>query len=370
MTMRSHTISPSAQPPRLRPGQDGRHTTFCRICEAFCGLRVDVADGRMTRIRPDPDNLASQGHLCVKGVAALAVAYDPDRVVTPLKRVGGPGDFAPVSWEEAMAHIAERLATILRRDGPDAIANYIGNPAAYSTGGLLGIRPFLAHFGVWKLFASTTLDLSSRMLASYILYGSTFRLAIPDLPRCDFLLMFGANPLVSHGSILTAPRIREDLAAIAARGRVVAVDPRRTETAARFEHVSIRPDTDVWMLAAMVNVILDHRPERHAAVEGMQGWTEFRAAIGSLPSKGARIVRVRKAYRPVAGPCRYRHGARSCRACGRAAPAWPAAVHPRRFCRGDPGADHGAACRVRLRARQDGESHLYAVDRSRYRRGG
>src|SRR5205823_12779158 len=151
--------------------------------------------------------------------------------------------------------IAGRLGGIMREDGADAVANYIGNPTAFSNGAQLSIRPFLAHFGIWKMFSAATQDVTSRMLASYILYGSAFRFAIPDLPRCDFLLILGANPLVSHGSTLTAPRIRDDLNKIAERGRVVVVDPRKTETAARYEHVAIVPDTDAWMLAAMIHVL-------------------------------------------------------------------------------------------------------------------
>jgi anaerobic selenocysteine-containing dehydrogenase len=234
---------------RLKPGQDGTHVTFCRICEAFCGLTVDVAEGRMTKIKPHRENPHSRGHVCIKGTAFLDLVYDPDRITQPMRRVGPPGVFEPVTWDEAMEDIATRLGAIIREDGPDAVANYIGNPTAFSNGAQLSIRPFLAHFGIWKMFSAATQDVTSWMLASYLLYGSAFRFAIPDLPRCDFLLIFGANPLVSHGSTLTAPRIRDDLNDIAERGRVVVVDPRRTETAARYEHVPIVPDTDAWMLA-------------------------------------------------------------------------------------------------------------------------
>lgn len=209
----------------------------------------------MTRIAPDRDNPHSHGHVCVKGTSALDIAYDPDRLLRPMRRVGGPGEFEPVSWDEAMTDIAGRLADIMRRGGADAVANYIGNPTAYSNGAQVSIRPFLAHFGIWKMFSAATQDATARMMASYLAYGSAFRFPIPDLDRCDFLLVIGANPLVSHGSALTAPRIREDLDAIAARGRVIVVDPRETETAQRYEHVPITPDTDIWMLAAMINTL-------------------------------------------------------------------------------------------------------------------
>src|SRR5581483_3233958 len=240
-----------------KPGEDGIHATFCRICEAFCGMTVEVRDGLMTSIRPDRDNPHSQGHVCIKGTSMLDLVYDPDRLMHPLRRTGGPGVFEEVSWHEAMSDIAARLAAIMRTDGVEAVANYIGNPTAFSNSAAMSIRPFLAHFGIWKMFSAASLDVTSRMMASYLLYGSAFRFLIPDLPRCDFLLILGANPLVSHGSTLTAPKVRDDLDAIAKRGRVIVVDPRKTETAARFEHVAVRPDTDVWLLAAMINVLFE-----------------------------------------------------------------------------------------------------------------
>ena len=276
-------ISEATAAARLKPGATGRHISFCRLCEAFCGLAVDVDDGRMTKVMPDRENPHSLGHVCVKGTSALDLVYDPDRLLQPMRRVGGPGEFEPVGWDEAMADIAARLADIIRRGGPDAVANYIGNPTAYSNGAQVSIRPFLAHFGIWKMFSAATQDVTARMMASFLAYGSAFRFAIPDLDRCDFLLVIGANPLVSHGSALTAPRIREDLDAIAARGRVVVVDPRATETAQRYEHISITPDTDIWMLAAMINTLVDEGlADLDAARKIATGIDELRAQIGYI----------------------------------------------------------------------------------------
>ena len=252
---------------RLAPGEDGEHITFCRICEPVCGLTVTVKDGRMTKVRPDKDNPHSRGHACIKGTAALDLVYDPDRVVRPLRRVGGPGEFEDVSWSEAMEDIAQRLAAIMRESGPDGVSNYIGNPTAFSTSAQVSLRPFMEHFGIRKWFCAATQDVSSRMMASYLLYGSSSRYAIPDLPRCDLLLMFGANPLVSHGSVLSAPLIRQDLDAIARRGGVIVFDPRRTETAAKYEHVPVRPDTDVWVLAGLINVLFSEGAVDTAALE-------------------------------------------------------------------------------------------------------
>ena len=241
----------------LTPGEDGDHPTFCRLCEAFCGMIATVEAGVVTRITPDRANPHSRGHICVKGPAILDITYDPDRVLRPLKRVGAPGEFVEVGWDEALGDIGRRLKAILDADGPDAIAAYFGNPGAFSTDTFMGVQWFLARLGSRKFYTAGSQDSTSRHLASYVTYGVAFRNCIPDLPNNDFLIILGANPLVSHGGLLTAPRLRHDFDAIAARGRVVVIDPRRTETAERYEHFPIQPDSDPWLLAAMLSTIID-----------------------------------------------------------------------------------------------------------------
>jgi anaerobic selenocysteine-containing dehydrogenase len=237
----------------VKPGEDGTHTTFCRLCEALCGLTVEVKGGEIVKIGPDRENPHSRGHLCLKGPAMAEIQRDPDRVLTPLKRAGGPGDFVAVSWEAALDEISERLAAVLKTVGPDAVATYTGNPAAYSTGLLYGQREVFRALGFRKHFNPGSQDTTARVVANYCLYGSLEAGGIPDLDRCDLLLMFGANPLVSHGSNLITPRIREDLDALAKRGEVVVFDPRRTETAERYTHVQLNPTSDVWVLGALVS---------------------------------------------------------------------------------------------------------------------
>jgi anaerobic selenocysteine-containing dehydrogenase len=270
------------------PGEDGRHATFCRICESFCGLEADVSGGRIRTLLPDGANPHSQGQGCIKGTSFLDVTYDSDRVLSPLRRTGKPGEFIRVSWEEALSDIADRLVTVLRRDGSHGIAAYLGNPNWFGVSAAMSSQPFLGHFGVWKTFSSVTQDAAARLLASHILYGSAFRMPIPDLPRCDFLLAIGANMLVSHGSVLTAPLLRQDLDAIAARGRVVVVDPRRTETAARYEHVFVRPDTDAWLLGAMLNVIFQEGlAQQPVLAQRTLGWDQLRDAVRFLTPETA-----------------------------------------------------------------------------------
>lgn len=276
-------IKSALKRPRPVVGEDGEHITFCRICEPCCGLKAQVAGGRISKISPDRDNPHSLGHVCVKGTAFQDIVHDPDRVLTPLRRCGGAGEFEEVSWEAAIEDIAERLAAIIREDGPDAIAAYLGNPTFFGISGALSYGQLFDHFGIWKTFGSATQDASPRFMANYIIYGSSFRLPLPDLPRCDFLLMVGANMLVSHGSGVSAPRMREDLDAIAERGRIVVIDPRRTETAARYEHIPVRPDTDAWLLGAMLNVIFEQGLVDQAILdERTLGWEKLREVVRDL----------------------------------------------------------------------------------------
>jgi anaerobic selenocysteine-containing dehydrogenase len=230
--------------------------TFCRICEPLCGMVATVEDGRLTQLRPDAEHPLSRGYACPKGIAMTGVQNDPDRVVYPLKRVGGPGEFERTTWEEAMSSIAARLQRSLDVHGADSVAWYMGNPGAFSYSHTLWVKGFLDGLGSPHYYSAGSQDVNNRFAASALLYGSPLLLPIPDLKRTRFLLMVGANPLVSHGSVLSAPRIREQLNAIVDRGgRVVVVDPRRTETARQYEHLPIRPDADAWLLLSMLDVI-------------------------------------------------------------------------------------------------------------------
>jgi anaerobic selenocysteine-containing dehydrogenase len=232
--------------------------TFCRICEPLCGLVATVEDGRLTQLRPDRAHPLSRGYACPKGIAMTDVQNDPDRVLHPLKRTGGLGQFERVSWPEAMGDIAARLRGVLSARGPDAVGWYMGNPGAFSYSHVLWVKGFLDGLGSPHYYTAGSQDVNNRFAASALLYGSPLVVPIPDLRRTDFLFMVGANPLVSHGSVLSAPRVREQLLAITERGgRVVAVDPRRTETARQFEHLPVRPDSDAWLLLSMLQVVFD-----------------------------------------------------------------------------------------------------------------
>src|SRR4051794_8066587 len=224
--------------------------TFCRICEAHCGLVATVEDGRVERLRPDKEHPLSRGYACPKGIAMTEVQNAPDRVLHPMR--GGER----IGWDEAIGEIGGRLREVRERYGSDAIGWYMGNPGGASYSHTLWSKGFVDALGSPHYYTAGSQDVNNRFAASALMYGSPLRVPIPDLERTSFLMMVGANPFVSNGSVLSAPRVRDRLHAIVARGgRVVVVDPRRTETARAFEHLPIRPDTDAWFLLSLLHVI-------------------------------------------------------------------------------------------------------------------
>src|SRR5215212_9557857 len=255
------------------------HTTFCRICEPLCGMVATVEDGRLVALRPDKDHPLSSGFACQKGIAFTEVVNDPDRVTTPLRR--GPNGFEPVSWDESMSDIANRLIRIHRRHGSGAIGWYMGNPAAFSYSHLFGVMAFIKGVGRHShYFTASSQDTSNRLAASQFLYGSPMAVPIPDLLRTNLLVMMGANPVVSHGSFLTAPRIKDRTHDIVKRGgRVVVVDPRKTETAAQFEWLGIVPDSDAYLLLSVLQVMFGDGLVDHAFVGRQADGLEWLRAL-------------------------------------------------------------------------------------------
>lgn len=262
--------------------------TYCRICEAVCGMVATVEDGRITRLRPDREHPLSRGYACPKGVAMLEVHDDPDRVLHPLRKQPD-GSFARAGWDEALDAIGERLRAIVAEDGGGAVGWYMGNPGAFSYSHPIWVKGLLDALSSPHFYTANSQDVANRFAASALLYGSPAIVPIPDLARTRLLLLLGANPLVSHGSLLTAPRIKDQLHAIVARGgRVIAVDPRRSETARAFEHVAIRPDTDAWLLLGLLHVLWDEgladaRALRHQA----SGSAWLQQAVRAFPPEAS-----------------------------------------------------------------------------------
>ncbi|MFG1930125.1 molybdopterin-dependent oxidoreductase [Mycobacterium sp. NPDC048908] len=269
-----------------------QRTTFCRICEPLCGMIATVDDGRLVALRPDKDHPLSAGFACQKGIAFTDVVNDPDRVTTPLRRKPG-GGFEPVTWDEAMTDIAARLTDIHSRHGAGSIGWYYGNPGAFSYSHTLGLNVFMLAFGSrLHVFTAGSQDVNNRFVASQMLYGSPLALPVPDILRTDLLVVIGANPVVSHGSVLTVPRIKDRMHDIVKRGgRVVVIDPRKTETAAQFEWLGIVPDGDAFLLLSLLHVLFDENLVDRAALDRQAdgvAWLEQLAAEFSPEATASR----------------------------------------------------------------------------------
>ena len=223
----------------------------CPLCEATCGLAIDVEGGEVKRIRGDADDVFSHGFLCPKGVSLQPLHEDPDRLRAPVV------DGREASWDEAFAVVDERLRAVIDAGGRDAVAVYIGNPAAHSLSNLVYGRALLKALGTKNVYTASTVDQMPKQVAAGFMFGGGLSVPVPDVDRTDYLLVLGANPLASNGSLMTAPDMRGRLKALRRRGgRVVVVDPRRSRTAEESdEHLFIRPGTDALFLFALVHVL-------------------------------------------------------------------------------------------------------------------
>jgi len=241
----------------------------CPICEASCGIVVDVdrMANKVVAIRGDADDPRSRGYLCPKVFAPQAVYEDPDRIRRPLRRIGDR--LTEIGWDEALDLVGTRLKATRATHGPDAVATYIGNPTGHNVGALLWTTMFIGTLGSQRIFSGATVDQFPKNLSCRILYGDAWLFPIPDLDRTDFFLCLGGNPLISQGSLMSAPNMAARLRALHARGgHSVVIDPRRTETAQlASQHLFIRPGTDPLLLFAMVHTLFEEglvRPGRLA----------------------------------------------------------------------------------------------------------
>ncbi len=227
----------------------------CPLCEATCGLRLLTRGDAVLEIRGDPDDPLSRGYLCPKGVALRDLHADPDRLRTPMIRRGTT--WHAVSWDEAFGEIAARLPPIVAAHGRDAVAVYLGNPSAHTLALLLYPRVLLRLLGTRNVFSASTVDQMPKQVSAGLMFGTALSIPVPDLDRTRFLLVLGADPVVSNGSLMTAPDVKRRLQAIRSRGgRLVVIDPRRSRTAEiASEHHFIRPGTDALFLAAMIQVL-------------------------------------------------------------------------------------------------------------------
>jgi anaerobic selenocysteine-containing dehydrogenase len=256
------------------------HHRICPLCEACCGLEIKVQAGKVISIRGHEADVFSAGYICPKGVALKDLHEDPDRLRTPLIKRNGV--FEEATWDEAYAEIERRLPPLMAQHGRNATAVVVGNPSAHKIGLLTYFGKLARALGTKNVFSASTLDQMPKQLASGLMFGHWLSIALPDIARTDYLLVLGANPLVSNGSMWTVPDFKGKAKALQARGgKLVVIDPRRTETAAVADaHHFIRPNSDVFLLAAMVHTLFaEGLVQLGAVADWVNGVTEVQQAV-------------------------------------------------------------------------------------------
>jgi anaerobic selenocysteine-containing dehydrogenase len=268
----------------IEPRQETVHHRICPFCEACCGLEITVADGRVKRIRGHAADVFSGGYLCPKGVALKDLHEDPDRLRMPL--IKRDGRFVEATWDEAFAEIERRLPAIIAKHGPDSVALAVGNPVVHKAGLMLYVPRLGRALGSNNVYSASTLDQIPKHLSSGLMFGDWLSIPVPDIERTDFLLMLGANPMVSNGSLWTVPNFRDKAKAVRARGgRLIVIDPRRTETArVADQHIFIRPGGDVFLLLGMVHTLFTEKLVRlNRLAEHVAGTDAVEQAVAAFP---------------------------------------------------------------------------------------
>jgi anaerobic selenocysteine-containing dehydrogenase len=260
----------------------------CTLCEATCGIQVEVEGRKVTGVRGDPRDPFSQGHICPKAVGMRDLQHDPDRLRRPLRRTAG--GFEEIGWDEALRLAAEGLQRVRDAGGPDAVALYRGNPTIHDMGTVLGANVLQRALGTRNQYSAGAVDTWPRYVQATSMFGGPLRMPIPDIDRTDSLLVVGANPMVSNGSLMTVPAVRERLARLRQRGgKLVVVDPRRSETAQRAdEHHFIVPGGDAAFLLAMVRTLFAEDLVDLGRCEGLvNGFDELRGLVEPITPERA-----------------------------------------------------------------------------------
>ncbi len=238
----------------------------CNLCEAICGLEITIEGREVVGVRGNPADPLSRGHVCPKGVAIGDVYADPDRLRRPVRRVGEGADarWEEIGWDEAFDLVADNLARVVNEHGDDALGVYLGNPNAHSLGSMTHGTAMFKSFRTKNRYSATSVDQLPHQLVAHLMFGHQLFLPIPDIDRTSWFLVIGANPMASNGSLMTVPDFPQRVRDLHARGgRMVVIDPRRTETAkVADEHHFVRPGTDAWVLLAMLHVLTaEARPD-------------------------------------------------------------------------------------------------------------
>jgi anaerobic selenocysteine-containing dehydrogenase len=259
------------------------HYRTCPFCEATCGLEIETEGREVMSVRGDAEDVFSRGFICPKAYGIKQLHEDEDRLTTPLVR--RDGELVEASWDEAFEEIDRRLPPILAEHGKDAVGVYLGNPNAHNLSAITHGPAWLRVLGSHNVYTASTVDQMPKQVSAGLMFGTMLSVPIPDLDRCDHLLLLGANPLVSNGSLLTAPNMRGRLRGIRERGKVVVIDPRRTRTAEEAsEHHFIRPGTDALLLAAIACTIVEEGLEDPGALaEHVDGLDQVRTLVRDFP---------------------------------------------------------------------------------------
>jgi anaerobic selenocysteine-containing dehydrogenase len=275
----------------------------CNLCEAICGLEITVEGREVVSIRGNAADPLSRGYICPKGVSLADVYDDPDRLRHPVRRIGeGPdAEWVEISWDEALDRVADGLASAVNAHGANAIGVYLGNPNAHSLGAATHGLPFIKSLRTRNRFSASSVDQIPHQFVGWQLYGHQLLLPVPDIDHTSYFLVFGANPMASNGSLMTVPDFPNRLRELKARGgRMVVVDPRRTETAkVATEHHFVRPGTDAVVLLAMLNTLfaedLTTPPAYVDSVEAVAAAVaeftpEVAAGISGIPAEEIRRI--------------------------------------------------------------------------------
>jgi anaerobic selenocysteine-containing dehydrogenase len=233
------------------------HFRTCNICEAMCGIEISHQDGAVLSIKPDRQDPFSRGHICPKAVALQDFHADPDRICTPLRKTDG--GWREIGWDEAYAEIGQRMRALQQRHGADSVGVYLGNPNAHNLGSAVFLPQFQKALGSRNRYSSASADQLPHHVAANFMFGASMAIPVPDIDRTDFMLIIGGNPVVSNGSMMSGAGMPGRIKAIQKRGgKVVVVDPRRTETAKLAnEHLAIHPEADALLLFALIRTVID-----------------------------------------------------------------------------------------------------------------
>ncbi|GAB5490989.1 MAG: molybdopterin oxidoreductase family protein [Phototrophicaceae bacterium] len=232
-----------------------KHYRACNLCEALCGIEIELEDDTIIAIRGDKNDPFSRGHICPKATALQDIYNDPNRLKHPIRRT--TDGWEEISWDEAFTEVVQNLKAVQAEHGRDAVGIYLGNPNVHNTGAILYGAPFVRSLRTKNRFSATSVDQLPHHFASYFMLGHQLMLPIPDIDRTQHMLILGANPLQSNGSLMTAPDVKNRLKAIQARdGKIVVLDPRKTLTAQLAdEHYFIKPSTDALFLMSFIHVL-------------------------------------------------------------------------------------------------------------------